>query len=137
MQNFADSSSLSALSPHLVNTQNIELKEINNKKMNQNQRDSLPMLINQITPSQIHTIPTNIINEWGTFPHNVDCPFCHKNINTNVEASCNMGSCCLCFWLSCITWAIILLIMGKEIGCADATHRCPHCKNIIGVYKSC
>ena len=135
MQNFADSSSLSDINPHLVNNQNIELKEITNPT--ENQTDTLPMLINQITPSQINSIPNKIINEWGTFPHEVQCPFCHKKIQTNVETSCNMGSCCLCFWLSCITWAIILLISGKEIGCADAIHRCPNCKNIIGTYRSC
>ena len=135
MQNFADSSSLSDIYPHIVNNKNIELKEINDLK--ENQTDNLPMLINQITPTEIHSIPNTVINEWGTFPHEVECPFCHKNVKTNVEASCNMGSCCLCFWLSCVTWAIILLIMGKEIGCADATHRCPNCKNVIGVYRSC
>ena len=135
MQNFADTSSLSDINPHLVNNQNIELKEITNPT--ENQTDTLPMLINQITPSQINSIPNKIINEWGTFPHEVQCPFCHKKIQTNVETSCNMGSCCLCFWLSCITWAIILLILGKEIGCADAIHRCPNCKNIIGTYRSC
>ena len=135
MQNFADTSSLSDINPHLVKKQNIELKEITNPT--ENQTDTLPMLINQITPSQINSIPNKIINEWGTFPHEVQCPFCHKKIQTNVETSCNMGSCCLCFWLSCITWAIILLILGKEIGCADAIHRCPNCKNIIGTYRSC
>ena len=135
MQNFADSPSFSDLNPHLVNTQNIELKEVNNTQ--ENQIENLPMLINQITPSEIHSIPNTVINEWGTFPHEVECPFCHKTVKTKVEASCNMGSCCLSFWLSCITWAIILLVMGKEIGCADATHRCPNCKNVIGIYRSC
>ena len=135
MQNYADSFSLSDINPHIVNDKNIELKEINYPK--EEQTDTLPMLINQISPSQIHSIPNTIINEWGTFPHEVECPFCHKNVKTNVEANFNMESCCLCFWLSCITWAIILLIMGKEIGCADATHRCPNCKNVIGVYRSC
>ena len=138
MQNYADSSiisSISSLNPYLVNQQNIELKDLSNQ--NENHIDTLPMLINQITPSKIHIIPNTVINQWGTFPHSVECPFCHKKETTNVEASCNMGSCCLCFWLSCITWAIVLLIRGKEIGCADATHRCPNCKNVIGVYRSC
>ena len=138
MQNYSDSSlitSISNINPYPINQQNIELKEQINQ--NENHFDTLPMLINQITPSKIHIIPNTVINQWGTFPHNVECPFCHKQVKTNVEASCNMGSCCLCFWLSCITWAIVLLIMGKEIGCADATHRCPNCKNVIGVYRSC
>ena len=135
MQNFADSSLISNINPHPVNSRNLELKDLSNQ--NEVQRDNLPMLINQITPTQIQSIPNRIINEWGTFPHSVECPFCHENVTTKVEASCNMGSCCLCFWLSCITWAIYLLIKGKEIGCADATHRCPNCKNVIGVYRSC
>ena len=158
MQNFEDVSSLSNdLNPHLINNHNInnnqiiELKDLNetninnntnnniniNNNLNKNKSETLPMLINQIAPDEIRSIPNTTINEWGTFPHEVECPFCHKDVTTSVEANCNIGSCCLCFWLSCITWAIILLIMGKEIGCADATHRCPNCKNVIGVYRSC
>ena len=80
-------------------------------------------------------IPVSVID--SSMPHELKCPFCHKMIFTEVETTCNMGSCCLCFWLSCIRWVIILLCMGKEIGCADATHRCPECKANIGNYRSC
>ena len=135
MQNYADTN----LIPRKINNHSIELQDIDNNNGNQNeiQSESLPMVINQITPSQIQRIPKKTINEWGTFPGEVECPFCHKNIKTNVQTNCNIGSCCLCFWLSCIIWAIILLVRGKEIGCNDATHRCPNCKNVIGVYHSC
>ena len=106
---------------------------------NNNQIDTSnqPIIVNQVNPLPIRSIPLSVINSWGSIPHNVICPYCNQNILTNVQASCNMGSCCLCFWLSCIIWAIILLCMGKEIGCADATHKCPNCKNVIGVYRSC
>ena len=135
MQNYADTN----LIPRKINNHSIELQDIDDNNNNQNeiQSESLPMVINQITPSQIQRIPKKTINEWGTFPGEVECPFCHKNIKTNVQTNCNIGSCCLCFWLSCIIWAIILLVRGKEIGCNDATHRCPNCKNVIGVYHSC
>ena len=134
MQNYADTN----LIPRKINNHSIELQEIdNNNNQNEIQSESLPMVINQITPSQIQRIPKKTINEWGTFPGEVECPFCHKNIKTNVQTNCNIGSCCLCFWLSCIIWKIILLVRGKEIGCNDATHRCPNCKNVIGVYHSC
>ena len=134
MQNYADTN----LIPRKINNHSIELQDIdNNNNQNEIQSESLPMVINQITPSQIQRIPKKTINEWGTFPGEVECPFCHKNIKTNVQTNCNIGSCCLCFWLSCIIWAIILLVRGKEIGCNDATHRCPNCKNVIGVYHSC
>ena len=134
MQNYADTN----LIPRKINNHSIELQDIdNNNNQNEIQSESLPMVINQITPSQIQRIPKKTINEWGTFPGEVECPFCHKNIKTNVQTNCNIGSCCLCFWLSCIFWAIILLVRGKEIGCNDATHRCPNCKNVIGVYHSC
>ena len=135
MQNYADTN----LIPRKINNHSIELQDIDDNNINQNeiQSESLPMVINQITPSQIQRIPKKTINEWGTFPGEVECPFCHKNIKTNVQTNCNIGSCCLCFWLSCIIWAIILLVRGKEIGCNDATHRCPNCKNVIGVYHSC
>ena len=134
MQNYADTN----LIPRKINNHSIELQDIdNNNNQNEIQSESLPMVINQITPSQIQRIPKKTINEWGTFPGEVECPFCHKKIKTNVQTNCNIGSCCLCFWLSCIIWAIILLVRGKEIGCNDATHRCPNCKNVIGVYHSC
>ena len=122
--------------PTLVNpNQNVELNILgdNNQMDNVNQ----PIFVNQLNPLPIHCIPLSDINSWGSMPHNATCPFCHQNVTTLVEANCNMGSCCLCFWLSCIIWAIILLCMGKEIGCADATHKCPNCKNVIGVYRSC
>ena len=133
MQNYADTN----LIPRKINNHSIELQDIDNNNQNEIQSESLPMVTNQITPSQIQRIPKKTINEWGTFPGEVECPFCHKNIKTNVQTNCNIGSCCLCFWLSCIIWAIILLVRGKEIGCNDATHRCPNCKNVIGVYHSC
>ena len=119
----------------LQQNQNIELNPMgsNNQTENKNQ----PVFISQEGPLPVHCIPLSDINKWGSLPHTVTCPFCHQNVTTSVEASCNMGSCCLCFWLSCIIWAVILLIMGKEIGCADATHKCPNCKNVIGVYRSC
>ena len=119
----------------LQQNQNIELNPMgsNNQSGNTNQ----PIFISQEGPLPVHCIPLSDINKWGSLPHTVTCPFCHQNVTTSVEASCNMGSCCLCFWLSCIIWAIILLFMGKEIGCADATHKCPNCKNVIGVYRSC
>ena len=108
----------------------------NNQIGIQNDNAEQPILVNQAKPMPVHVIPLSDINTWGSLPHNVTCPFCHQNVMTSVEANCNMGSCCLCFWLSCIIWAIILLCMGKEIGCADATHKCPNCKNVIGVYRS-
>ena len=119
----------------LQQNQNIELNQVgtNNQAENTNQ----PIFISQEGPLPVHVIPLSDINKWGSLPHTVTCPFCHQNVTTSVEASCNMGSCCLCFWLSCIIWALILLCMGKEIGCADATHKCPNCKNVIGVYRSC
>ena len=96
-----------------------------------------PIMVNQINISSIQNISLSEINTWGTMPHNINCPFCHKYITTLVETNCNIGSCCLCFWLSCLVWAAILLFKGKEIGCADATHKCPNCKNVIGIYHSC
>ena len=116
---------------------NIKPVVLNNQQEIQNDNSNQPIIVNQANPAPIHVIPLSDINTWGTLPHNITCPFCHQNVMTSVEASCNMGSCCLCFWLSCIIWAIILLCMGKEIGCADATHKCPNCKNVIGVYRSC
>ena len=119
----------------LQQNQNIELNPMGSN--NQTENTNQPVFISQEGPLPVHCIPLSDINKWGSLPHTVTCPFCHQNVTTSVEASCNMGSCCLCFWLSCIIWAVILLIMGKEIGCADATHKCPNCKNVIGVYRSC
>ena len=96
-----------------------------------------PILVNKINNKSINSIPLSDIDTWGTIPHNINCPFCHKNVTTLVETNFNFGSCCLCFWLSCIVWGIILISMGKEIGCADVIHKCPYCKKVIGIYHSC
>ena len=94
MQNYSDSSlitSISNINPYPINQQNIELKEQTNQ--NENHFDTLPMLINQITPSKIHIIPNTVINQWGTFPHNVECPFCYvsaSNKGENFENICEI-----------------------------------------------
>ena len=66
----------------------------------------------------------------------MEYPFCHKKIKTKIKTNCNLGSCCLYFWLSCIILGAILLFRGKEIGCNDDIQRCPNCKNVIGVCHS-
>ncbi len=46
-------------------SKNIELKKQNNQ--NENQFDTLPLLINQIIPSKFHIIPNTVINKWVFF----------------------------------------------------------------------
>ena len=54
MQNYADTN----LIPRKINNHSIELQDIdNNNNQNEIQSESLPMVINQITPSQIQRIP--------------------------------------------------------------------------------
>ena len=107
------------------------------KLKNQIDNPNQPLLVKKEDQLPIETISLSEINSWGSIPHEVTCPFCHKKVVTSVEENCNMASCCLCFWLSCIIWAAILYCTGKEIGCVDAIHKCPNCKNVIGVYHSC
>ena len=67
-------------------------------------------------------------------PVQMICPFCKQNITTTVERQFNCCACCLC-WLIGVFYFIIQAVRGKDLCCDDATHRCPQCNNVIGVYQ--
>ena len=66
------------------------------KLKNQTDNPNRPLLVKKKDQLPIETIPLSEINSWGSLPHEVTCPFCHKKVVTSVEENCNMASCCLC-----------------------------------------
>ena len=113
-----------------------------NKPIIDNRNDSNPVIVNQHEPTL-----TNFTCE----PVQLICPYCKKEIISEVEESFN---CCTCLFL----FAIIVLcaipclcisgICNSNSGmvfsdcgcgcncCCDATHTCPKCKKVIGIHDS-
>ena len=69
-------------------------------------------------------------------PVSMFCPHCKKTVTTVVSTQFNCLNCCFCFCF-CLLWLIVELVSDKDLNCTDATHKCPNCKNVIGVYRSC
>ena len=83
--------------------------------------------------------------KWSLVPEEVICPFCKKQIKTNVKEEFNWGTCMLYIAM------IPLFLFFAWLGCADAsccksepcckccydgTHFCPNCEKEIGIHKS-
>ena len=89
---------------------------------------------NQAQP-QVVTVVSG--QEFKTVPVSITCQFCKNPVTTIVEKKCSCSSCCLCCWTGLLIWICIQACRNKEIGCNDATHKCPSCGNILGHYESC
>ena len=90
------------------------------------------IVINQQEPSVL--INPNI---FKTTPISINCTICHKPITTSVTQEFNFCACLLCWCTGLICYVLIQAIRGKDICCYDATHRCPYCNNIVGMYQAC
>ena len=89
---------------------------------------------NQAQPQVVNVVTGQ---KFGTVPVSITCQFCKNPVTTVVEKTCSCGSCCLCCWTGLFIWICIQCCRDKEIGCKDATHKCPSCGNILGSYQSC
>ena len=76
-------------------------------------------------------INTNIV--FGRAPVEAICPRCKAPVTTVVEDRCNGAAWGFCCVASCI-YACYQSYRGKDLGCTDTQHFCPHCKQIIGAY---
>ena len=90
-----------------------------------------PIIVNQTVPV-VPVVPVKFL----TSPISVVCPYCSKQVVTNVETQFNCCNCCFCFCF-CLLWLIVQLASGKELNCTDANHKCPSCGRLIGQYKAC
>ena len=84
-----------------------------------------------------------VVNQTGPFfpmqpmtvnPVQMICPFCKQNITTTVETQFNCCACCICCVIG-VCYFIMQAVRGKDLCCDDATHRCPHCNNVVGTYQ--
>ena len=90
-------------------------------------------VVNQAQPQVI-----NVVNqEFRTSPVSITCQFCKNPVTTVVEKHCNCCACCLCWMTGLVFFVCIQCCRGKEIGCCDATHKCPTCGQILGTYVAC
>ena len=89
---------------------------------------------NQAQPQVVNVVAGQ---KFGTVPVSITCQFCKNPVTTVVEKTCNCGSCCLCCFTGLFIWICIQCCRDKEIGCKDATHKCPSCGNVLGTYQSC
>ena len=83
-----------------------------------------------------------IVNQGQPFfpiqPINVNpvpmtCPFCKNQMTTVVEKKFSCAACCICVLIG-VCYFIMQAVRGKDLFCDDATHRCPHCNNVVGTY---
>ena len=91
------------------------------------------IIVNQPLPAIVITTTPSMA---GTSPVQMTCPFCMNQITTSVEKTCNCITCFLCWVTGFCLFCCIQSCSGKEIGCCDATHRCPSCGSLIGQYTS-
>ena len=109
------------------------------------EQESLPSSEGRINTSQqlVDNQPLNpkVIyidsSKFNTLPCPTTCPFCKKQINTEVKKSFNWFSCVFCLWAGLCCWVGLQYCRNKEINCYDAEHNCPICHNKIGDYSSC
>ena len=121
--------------------QNFIPQQIPNQVHNNRQQYDIPVLmqpggnvivVNQALPTIITSSPATLSRN----PVSMTCFFCHLPITTVVENNFNCGACVLCYITGCCIFVCIQACLGKEIGCCDATHRCPNCGAILGKYTA-
>ena len=106
-------------------------------------KNSNPIIVNQHEPTL-----TNFTCE----PAQLTCPYCKKEIISEVEESFNCFTCLFLFLIIALCAIPCLCISGlcnSNSGfvftdcnccncncCCDATHKCPKCRKVIGVHDS-
>ena len=96
------------------------------------QPNSNIIVSNQMMPRGLIISPEIFRKE----PVSIICPFCQILIRTQVEQSFNCCACCLCCFTGLMLFLCIQICSGKDIGCMDATHRCPACGKALGQYTA-
>ena len=92
------------------------------------------IVMNQMAqPKVIYVDATNIKSN----PCNIICPFCNKEIMTQINKKCNWYSCVFCYCIGLLPWITLQFCRNKTPNCFDADHFCPHCGNKIAEYNSC
>ena len=74
---------------------------------------------------------------FKTHPVALTCMFCKKPMTTNVNTTCNVCACLLCYLTGIAFYVCVQACRGRDLCCYDAEHRCPHCNNVVGTYTAC
>ena len=132
------------ISPKEMDKDSISIfKNKYSKPILESQKQSEDIIINQHMPT---------ITAFTLEPAQLKCPFCKREIISEVVESFNCCTCLLVFF-AIIFCAIPLLICSGLFNsvncnlcnadyncgcgcCCDATHLCPKCKRIVGIYDS-
>ena len=123
-------------------------------------QNQITQLIDNQKPIKVST------KKFYIYPKSITCPYCLKQIKTEVETSCNICTCISCFLLFIFIFPLALFAgfcgycscICTEKGCCcgcncccrcdcerccdgnccyDGVHKCPNCKRIIYNYNSC
>ena len=114
-----------------------------NKPIVESPKNSNAIIINQPIPTE---------TAFTLEPAKLTCPYCKKQIISEVEENCNFCT-CLLFFMAFAFCALPLLICSGIFNsmncnccngdincncecCYDGIHRCTKCKKVIGLYES-
>ena len=65
------------------------------------------------------------------------CPFCQKQVETEVTKKCSVINIICAVITTPIFWALLKCCRGKDCNCYDANHKCKRCKREIADYSAC
>ena len=97
--------------------------------------DVSKVVTNQEVPvvTNAEALDSSIFKPW---PIEIQCPFCHNRVKTEVEEKFNCKSLVFCW--GCLPCSIcIQCYRHKSLLCSDSIHFCPNCKTEIGKYEAC
>ncbi len=112
-----------------------------NKPIIESPKNSNQIIINQHIPT---------ITAFTLEPAKLTCPYCKKEIISEVQENFNWCTCLLCFFgiIFCAIPCIFCSGLCNSINCNccngdfnciccfDGTHICPKCKKVVGLYDS-
>ena len=68
----------------------------------------------------------------------VDCPFCEKEVHTQVDSSnsvCQYASCLGLYFFGCSAGCCLIPFCMSDL--KDFTHKCPDCGKVLGKQTKC
>ena len=65
------------------------------------------------------------------------CPFCQKQVETEVTKKCSIINIICAIITTPILWGLLKCCRGKDCNCYDAIHKCKRCKKEIADYSAC
>ena len=83
------------------------------------------------------SVPVATGDQLLSSPVTILCPDCKVTVTTNVKKSINCCNCVFCIFSLGIFWACHQCCKHKSMHCCDATHQCPTCGKVFGIYSAC